>query len=121
MTTVSRLGIPGMLSIAAGVLGGLVVVAYVAIMAMEGNNSLEQVVAWALSMAVPGVLAFVSLRLPQRSARWTRVAAAALFAAFGVVTSLGLGLLPAAVLTGLAAFQTKESISSPADQPHVRL
>jgi hypothetical protein len=120
MTTASRMGLPGMLSIAAGVLGGLVVLAYVAIMAMEGNNSWGQIVAWALSMAVPSVLAFVSLRLPQRSARWTRVAAAVLFAAFGVVTSLGFGLLPAAVLTGLAAFQTKESIPSPADQPGIR-
>lgn len=113
MTTVSRLGQPGMLSVAAGVLGGLVTVAYVAIVATEGNNFWGQIVAWALSMAAPCVLAFASLRLPQRSARWTRVAAAVLFAALGVVTSLWLGLLPAAVLAGLAAYRTKESVPSP--------
>jgi hypothetical protein len=119
MTTAGRLGLPGMLSIAAGLLGGLVVVAYVAIVASEGDIDWGPVVAWAMSMAVPGVLAFVSLRLPQRGARWTRLSAAVLFAAFGVVTSLGFGLLPAAVLIALAAFLTKDSVPRP-DQPGFR-
>lgn len=112
MTKESRSGLPGMLSVLAGVLGGLVVVAYLAIMAREGSNPGGQVVAWALLMAVPCALALASLRLPRRSARWTRVAAAALFAVFGVVTSLGWGLLPAAAFIGLAAFRTKESVPS---------
>ena len=110
MTKVGRLGLPGMLSVLAGVLGGLVVVAYLAIMAWEGDDSWGQVVAWALAIAVPGALAFASIRLPPRSARGTRVAAAVLFAAFGFFTSLGLGLLPAAALSGLAAYRTKESV-----------
>jgi hypothetical protein len=115
-----RLGSAGVLSVAAGVLGGLVVVAYVVIMAMEGNNPWGQVVAWTLLMAGPSVLAFASLRLPRPSARWSRVAAAALFAAFGVVTSLGLGFWPAAVLAGLAAYRTTGVRPIPADQRSVQ-
>ena len=78
MTKMSRLGLPGMLSVIAGVLGGLVVVAYLAIMAWEGDNSWGLVTAWALAMAVPGALAFASIRLPPQRARWMRVAAAVL-------------------------------------------
>ena len=117
MTKASRLAQPGVLSVVAGVLGGLVVVAYVAIVTSQGESSWEQVVAWALAMAVPPVLAFASLRLPQRSARWTRIAAAVLFAAFGIVSSLGLGLMPAATLAALAAYQTREAVPAPADPP----
>ena len=113
MTKASRLGQPGVLSVLAGVLGGLVVVVYVAVVTSQGESSWGQVVTWALAMAVPPVLAFASLRLPQRTARWTRVAAAVLFAGFGVVTSLGLGLMPAAALAALAAYQTKEAVPSP--------
>jgi hypothetical protein len=64
----------------------------------EGNNPSEKVMAWAMLLAVPSVLAFASLRLQRRDARCARVAAAALFAGFGDVTGLWLVLLPAAVL-----------------------
>jgi peptidoglycan/LPS O-acetylase OafA/YrhL len=70
MTKASRLGQPGVLSVLAGVLGGLVVVAYVAVVTSQGESPWGQVVTWALAMTVPAVLAFASLRLPQRTARW---------------------------------------------------
>jgi hypothetical protein len=118
MTTSRRSGRPDMIAVLAGVLGVLVVVAYVAIVVTQGDNRWDQVVGWALFLAMPCALAFASLRLPQRGAFWTRVAAALLFAAFGIVTSLGLGLLPAAVLIGLAAYQTRASAR--VDQANVR-
>jgi Na+/melibiose symporter-like transporter len=114
MATVSRLGVSGVLSVVAGVLGALVFVAYVAIVPTQDDAiSWGQFVPWALSMAAPCVLVFASFRLRRRSARWSRVAAALLFAGLAFATGYWLVLLPAAVLAGLAAYQTKESVPSP--------
>ena len=109
MTTVGRLDQAGMLSVLAGVIGGLVVAAYVTIMVIENDDAWEQVIAWVLLMAAPSVLSFGSLGLGRQGALWTRLVATLLFAAFAVITSFGLGFWPAAALSGLAVYRTRTS------------
>jgi hypothetical protein len=87
---------------------------YVTLMVSEGNNSLFEVLPWALVMALGAVLAFASAHAEDpRLARNLLVAATALFGVLGVLSlfSIGLGFLlaAAAAAVGLVRFPSGES------------
>lgn len=102
---------PRKLAAGGGLLGTIMVVAYVSIIASEGNNPPGQIVAWTLIMGLPSVLALASVLLPAQLARWTLLVATALFGGLVMLTSLGLGFLLAGVLTGIAAYKVNESMA----------
>jgi len=93
------------LALVAGTIGGLMLALYLWIMASEANNAPWQVVGWALVMALGCALALSPVVLPGRSSRGMLMTATAIFAGLGVTTSLGLGFMLAAALTGIAAYQ----------------
>lgn len=91
------------LAAASGLLGAASVAPYLAVMVTEGDNSAAKTAVWAAAMAVPTVLALLSTSLAPGIARWTLLAATALFLPLVILVSLGIGFLAAGVLSGAAA------------------
>jgi hypothetical protein len=87
---------------------------YVTLMVSEGNNSLFEVLPWALVMAFVAVFALASAHADDpRLARNLLVLATALFGVLGALSlfSIGLGFLlaAAAAAVGLVRFPSGES------------
>jgi hypothetical protein len=87
---------------------------YVTLMVSEGNNSLFEVLPWALLMAVGAVVAFASAHAQDpRLARNLLLVATALFGVLGALSifSIGLGFLlaAAAAAVGVLRLPSEES------------
>lgn len=94
------------LAAASGMLGAASVALYLAVMVGEGDNSAAKIAVWAAAMTVPTVLALLSTSLAPGVARWTLLAATALFLPLAILVSLGIGFLAAGVLAGVAAVKS---------------
>jgi hypothetical protein len=99
----------------AAILGFAMLAVYVTLIVAEGNNSLFEVLPWALLMAAGAVVAFVSAHVAdRRMARNLLLSATALFGVIGAVSlfSIGLGFLLAAAAAAVGAVRlSSEKIS----------
>lgn len=78
---------------------------YVAVIVAQGGNSIAEIAPWALLMATPAVLAFVSVFVQDvRVVRGLLVGSAALFGIVGAlgILTIGIGFLLAAVAAVMA-------------------
>lgn len=95
-------------ALAATALGFVMLAIYLTTVVAEGNNSLFDVLPWAVLMAIPPITAFWSTRTEDpRTARTILIGAASFSAAIGFVSilSIGIGFIMAA---GMAAWATGE-------------
>jgi hypothetical protein len=89
----------------AAILGFAMLTVYVTLIVAEGNNSLFEVLPWALLMAAGAVVAFASAHVAdRRTARNLLLGAAALFGVIGALSlfSIGFGFLLAAAAAAVA-------------------
>jgi hypothetical protein len=88
------------------ILGLVMVVIYVSLILSEGENSIVDILPWALLMAITVAIAFASVFVAdQRLARNLLIAATVLFGLLGVVSllTIGLGFLLAAAAVAIGA------------------
>jgi len=90
----------------AAIVGFAMLAVYLSVIVAEGNNSLFEVLPWALLMATGAVVAFASAHVADlRMARNLLLGATALFGVIGAVSlfSIGLGFLLAAAAAAMGA------------------
>lgn len=99
----------------AAILGFAMLAVYVTLIVAEGNNSLFEVLPWALLMAAGAVVAFASAHIAdRRMARNLLLGATALFGVIGAVSlfSIGLGFLLAAAAAAVGAVRLSSEKTS---------
>ena len=99
----------------AAILGFAMSAVYVTLIVAEGNNSLLEVLPWALAMATGAVIAFVSAHVADRRiARNLLLGATALFGVIGAISlfSVGLGFLLAAAASAIGAVRLSSENNS---------
>jgi hypothetical protein len=102
-------------AIGAAVLGFAMLAVYVTLIVAEGNNSLVEVLPWALLMATGAVIAFASAHMADpRVARNLLLGATALFGVIGAISlfSVGLGFLLAAAAAAVGAVRLSSENNS---------
>jgi hypothetical protein len=102
-------------AIGAAVLGFAMLAVYVTLIVAEGNNSLFEVLPWAMTMATGAVIAFASAHVADRRvARNLLLGATALFGVVGAISlfSVGLGFLLAAAVAAVGAVRLSSENNS---------
>lgn len=100
------------LALSGGLIGFLGLVVYIGAIRAEGDNSTAEIVPWAVTIALGGLLAWIApaTRSP-RAARPMLLGATVVLGGIGLISGLLPILVPAAILTGLAAYGASPALT----------